>query len=143
MYPAATSVHCFSRRKEASCYESIRNHRYSDTGRFNSLHRLPRESDHSSFETADLTGWPSTGLTFATFTGNSGSYSPIYGAVGAPCYLYQTIATVPGESYTFIFWQETVGGSPNEFQAYSGGIKILDLVNSPASGHYTEYSFDE
>jgi hypothetical protein len=98
---------------------------------------------NGSFETADLTGWSSTGGNVVAFTGESGRYSLLYGAVGVPSYLYQAIATIPGKLYTFSFWQKTLGGTLNEFQAYWGDTKILDMVNTPVSDHYTGYCFNE
>ena len=101
---------------------------------------------NGGFETGDFTGW--TAGNFNTVTSDpafahSGTYGVHYGAVGAPTFLFQNIVTTPGASYTFDFYQKTLAGIPNEFQAFWDGTKILDLVNSPIAADFTHYSFAE
>lgn len=101
---------------------------------------------NGGFETGDLTGWTTTGNSGPDYVaGNiiaySGSYGFAYGQVGSLGFLSQTIATQAGQTYTFEFFQNTMGGTPNEFSASFDGHQLLDLVNSPFSGIFTQYDF--
>ncbi len=103
---------------------------------------------NGGFETGDFTGWTLSDSTYTSVTStpafvHSGNYGVAYGFVGGDNFLYQTITTTPGESYTFQFFQKTVDGTPNDFQAYWGGNLILDVPNSPNASNWTDYTFTE
>jgi hypothetical protein len=104
---------------------------------------------NGSFETGDLTGWTVTGnsgpmsvTTMPDFV-EDGTHALSYGQVGSLGFLSQTITTIAGDSYTFEFYQETRAGTPNQFQAYWAGNKIVDLVNSPIASSFSHYTFTE
>ncbi len=94
------------------------------------------------FETGDLTGWSGGGGFVDNFNEgtNSGSYAAYFGSVGSLDSISQTIATTPGEAYTFSFYFASDGGTPNEFQAYFGNTQVFESLNDPAFG-YTLESF--
>jgi hypothetical protein len=104
---------------------------------------------NGGFETGNLTGWTTTGNLGPESVTNdpnfvhSGSFGFSYGQVGALGFLSQTITTVVGQTYTFEFFQKTLSGTPNEFQAFFGGTKILDRVDSPVASTFTKYDFTE
>src|SRR5208282_5770303 len=107
---------------------------------------------NGGFETGDLTGWTVTPASSGSdyFLDNdpsdahSGNYSFWFGAVsGIPDTLTQTqtLATVPGNSYTLSYWvshDET--DQDNDFQVSWGGNVVQDLHNASAFG-WTNYSF--
>jgi hypothetical protein len=104
---------------------------------------------NGGFETGNLNGWTTTGnlgpesVTSDPSFVHSGNFGFSYGQVGTLGFLSQTITTVVGQAYTFEFFQKTLSGTPNEFQAFFGGTKVLDLVNSPVASTFTKYDFTE
>jgi len=103
----------------------------------------PNLVSNPGFETGDLTGWSGSGaFVDSNFNQgvNSGTYAAFFGAVGRLDSISQTIATTPGEFYTFSFHFSSDGGIPNEFQAYFGGTQVFESLNDPASP-YTLESF--
>src|SRR5439155_336965 len=101
---------------------------------------------NSGFETGDFTGWTQSGNT--GFTGvdsgnvHSGSFAAFFGPIGSLGFITQNIPTVAGAQYTFSWFLQNNGGTPNEFQAYWDGTQIVDQINFAGQG-YTLYSFTE
>jgi hypothetical protein len=99
---------------------------------------------NGGFETGDFTGWTAGPDNFVALGyGRDGGFGVKYGSLGVASPLYQTITTTPGATYTFSFFQQTRGGTPNEFQAYWNGGLILDLIDSPIAPTFTQYAFLE
>jgi hypothetical protein len=99
---------------------------------------------NGGFETGNFAGWTAGPENFVSKGyGLDGGYGVQYGSVGVDSVLYQMIATTPGSTYTFSFYQQTRGVPPNEFQAYWNGGLILDLINTPISSNFTQYTFLE
>ena len=92
-------------------------------------------------------GWTftpaTTGSDSGTWSDNprSGVQNVFFGSLSSGVYdsIQQTIATVPGEAYTFSFYLLT-DGSSRDFQASYDGILIYDNSNF-GNGVYTQYSF--
>ena len=97
------------------------------------------------FETGDFTGWTHVGgLVSGTASGiapHSGNFQAIFSADGLA--LTQSVATIPGASYTINFFLALASNqSNNSFSVSWGGVPILSLTNQSPFG-YTEYSFTE
>jgi hypothetical protein len=99
---------------------------------------------NGGFETGDFTGWTqggNTGFTFvSTGYAHSGTYGAQLGPVGSDGYLSQTLATTPGNLYTFSFWLQGSGRTPNDFSASFNGVTVYTVTDSPAFS-YTEFTF--
>jgi len=97
------------------------------------------------FETGDFTSWTDTGNTGYTSVStsstyvNSGTYGAQLGPVGSDGILSQTLSDSPG-NYTFSFWLDSPGGTPNDFTAYWDGTPVSSQTNS-GSFPFTQYSF--
>jgi PEP-CTERM motif len=103
----------------------------------------PNLVTNPGFETGHMTGWSGNGaFTDTNFDegSNSGSYAAYFGRIGSLDSISQTVATTPGESYTFSFYFASDGGTPNEFQAYFGDTQVFESQNAPAFS-YTLESF--
>ena len=99
---------------------------------------------NGGFETGNFAGWTAgPDNSVALGYGLAGGFGVKYGSVGVDSELYQTIQTLPGATYIFSFYQQTKGGTPNEFQAYWNGGMILDLINTPIATDFTQYVFRE
>jgi hypothetical protein len=100
---------------------------------------------NGGFETGDFTGWTVNDPTDETFvdSGNphSGTFSAFFGAIGTDGTITQTIATVPGNHYTFSFWFLSDGATPNDFSASFGGVTVFSVTNDPSHG-YVQHTFD-
>ena len=111
---------------------------------------------NGGFETGDFTGWTHSndpdGFQFVdSAKAHSGQFSahlgvnPLDIAPGTFADLQQTIATVPGTTYTMSFWLDVEPGSDqgngSQFKASFGSQPLLDLVNPP-SQPFVEYSFN-
>jgi Putative Ig domain len=98
------------------------------------------------FETGNFTDWTQSGntgyMTVSTEDAHSGLYKASLGPVGSLGYLSQNVATTIGTQYTFSWYLQSDGETPNEFQASWNGTVIFDQTNLPAFD-YTLYSFTE
>ncbi len=73
---------------------------------------------------------------------HTGQFAAFFGPQANPAFLMQTLATVPGITYTLDFWlQNEDANSPNEFSVAFGSQVLLDQVGVPANG-YQEYTFN-
>ena len=98
---------------------------------------------NGGFETGDFTGWTlNADATVNQVTGTSGLvHSGSYGAeLGQSSanplgYLYQTLTTIPGQSYVVSLWLDnpnnSVGATPNQFFVQWNGTTIYNVVNLP------------
>src|SRR5262245_3989853 len=100
---------------------------------------------NGGFETGNFTGWTQFGNT--AFTGvlgglvpHSGSFGAFFGPIGSNGGIFQSLATVPGQTYQLSFWFSSSGGSPTFFQASWAGAALVSLTNPPPSG-FTQFSF--
>jgi hypothetical protein len=97
---------------------------------------------NGGFETGDFSFWTpggNTGGTFVSGGGHSGAHSAAFGAVGSTGYIYQYVATVPGQTYVLSFWLQSGGTTNNSFSAYINGY-VLNLVNFAPFG-WTQYQY--
>jgi len=100
---------------------------------------------NGNFETGDFSGWTQWGD--PSYSGANGVYSPagpgvaFFGPVGGFGGIYQDIATVVGEQYTFSFDLSMQDGTPNSFFANFGGLEVMSYTDSGGFG-WTHYSFD-
>lgn len=103
------------------------------------------------FETGDFTDWTVNDNSGETQVGgnflsppyavHSGNYQAIIEGIGTPSYLSQTIPTVPGQFYQLSFWLNSDGTTPNEFIFSWNGQTLLDQVNVPNTGGWTNLQF--
>ncbi len=95
---------------------------------------------NGGFETGDLTGWTvldgevsvdsQTNSDIYPFSGNFDAVLYGYGYLG---YLYQTLPTTPGMSYSLSFWLDSPDGEiPNKFLVTWNGNILFDERNLPA-----------
>jgi MYXO-CTERM domain-containing protein len=98
---------------------------------------------NGNFETGDFSGWTQWGDT--GFSGvNDPYFDPgvaFFGPVNGFGGIYQDIATVVGEQYTFSFDLSMQDGTPNSFFANFGGLEVMSYTDSGGFG-WTHYSFD-
>jgi hypothetical protein len=105
---------------------------------------------NGGFETGSFSNWTVTPaaqgsvLVIDTSTPHAGAYDAAFGATRSQDdSISQTLATVPGQSYTFSFWlAHPTGRSTNDFSASWNGNPVLSLTNSLLFP-YTQYSFTE
>lgn len=122
-----------------------------------SLFSLPAWANivqNSGFETGDFTSWTASttsdhpwGVTTAVPT--VGAFSASTGCVGQQCItgtatqlasLSQGLTTVAGQNYVLSFLFTPNGGTPNELQVLFGNTVAFDLVNTPDTGAFVQYS---
>jgi hypothetical protein len=98
------------------------------------------------FETGNFTGWTTVpavadSLFGVTSYANSGNSAAYFGSTGGyNDYIYQNLATTPGDTYSvafYVFADDTTG----EFVANWGGTNIFTLT-TPSTG-YIGYNFSE
>lgn len=98
---------------------------------------------NGGFEVGDFSFWLQSGNTgFTSVSGgaaHSGNYGGSFGPVGSLGYIYQQLATVPGQVYLLDFWVSNSGDTNNEFYVYCNST-LLDLVN-PVHFGWTHYQF--
>src|SRR5579875_1131823 len=114
---------------------------------------------NGDFETGDLTGWTAStnAANWSVFSAatspngkspSSGTYFVQAGCIGDDCingtpaqqdFLFQDIATTPGDSYTLTFAFES-SGTPMELEVLFGGDTVFDLTGLPNETTYTQYS---
>jgi subtilase family serine protease len=111
--------------------------------------------NNGGFETGDFTGWTLVGdstigktiyngvVSSSTFTGaanyiHSGNYGAVLGQSGSLGYLYQTLATSPGQNYLLSLWLDNPDNSyeatPNQFLVQWNGTTLFDQTNLPYAG---------
>jgi hypothetical protein len=84
------------------------------------------------FETGTLDGWTRSGNTVFQGVGtspNSGRFAFFDGAIGTIGILSQTIPTVPGQQYTFSFFQRADNGANNTFEAFFNNVSVFAETN--------------
>lgn len=98
-----------------------------------------------SFETGDFTNWTLVGDPNFTFVdtgfssdGNFAAWLGEFNGVGS---LTQTIATVPGASYTFSFDFAGDNDNPSFFSAAFGSNTVMSVTNPPFDVDYVSHSF--
>lgn len=84
-------------------------------------------------------GW-SLSSTSVAGTPRSGASALSMGAVGFNGSASQTLATVPGQSYTLEYWLQTMSGLPNHFAVIWDGTTIY-ATDDAAASPYTAHSF--
>ena len=71
---------------------------------------------------------------------HTGNYALQLGAIGADATITQTLATAPGQSYTFSFWYDRDGLTPSDLHVFWNGVDAYDEVNS-APHDYVQHTF--
>jgi hypothetical protein len=102
------------------------------------------------FETGTFSSWttlPAASGSFFVVSGfdpHSGLEAADFGAFrGANDYIEQSLATIPGATYTFSFWLDASQGvTTGEFQAFWNGTQVFDQVGGLPGG-YIEHTFSE
>lgn len=101
---------------------------------------------NGGFETGNLTGFVRSGTGTATDVGairNSGSFGAFFGSGnGTEGIITQTLATTPGQQYTFSFFVRNVGVGGDRFRASFNGANVLLIQPSSAEFAFTPFSFD-
>lgn len=103
------------------------------------------------FETGSFSSWTisnlnATSVQVAGFHGylpHSGNYFAALGNVGSDGVISQTLSTVVGQTYDITFYLASDGSTPNDFSASFGSTKLIDLVNTPLTTGYVQYTFAE
>jgi MYXO-CTERM domain-containing protein len=94
---------------------------------------------NGNFETGDFSSWTQWGdMSYSTVDGLGVA---MFGPVGGFGGIYQDIATVVGQQYTFSFDMSMGAGTPNSFFANFGALEVSSYTDSGAFG-WTHYSFD-
>ena len=98
-------------------------------------------AQNGGFETGDFTYWNLSGNTNSSIvtTNNAavhaGAFGAQIGASGSPCYLSQTVPTVPGAAYLISFWLDSPDGlSPNDCIVEWSTNIIYSVANLEAVG---------
>ena len=96
---------------------------------------------NGGFETGSLSSWTLNGSTkqnFVTTTSgfvHSGSYGMALGQEPSLGYLYQTLATTPGQNYLLSLWltnpSNPDGATPNQFLVQWNGTTLFNQTNIP------------
>jgi hypothetical protein len=97
--------------------------------------------NNGGFETGDFSGWTLDGssnfniVTSSSVFVRSGAYGAALAQFGSPGYLYQTLATSPGQSYLLSLWLENpsnpAGATPNQFLVQWDGSTLFNQTNLP------------
>ena len=76
--------------------------------------------------------------------GFPGSAAAAFGGttVGSYDTIFQPIATQSGQTYTFSYWLENGGHSPNDFRASWNGTVVSDVLDN-GGFQYSKYTFQE
>ena len=101
------------------------------------LNVLPPPSTllNGGFELGSFADWTSSGNfvnCFVTSTPSlvhSGLYAARLGPVGAPGYISQTFATIPGDTYQISCWLISDGKTPDEFSVSWNGSTLVQQLN--------------
>jgi hypothetical protein len=100
---------------------------------------------NGGFETGDFTAWtvfnPDGFVSVSTANPHTGNFAAKMGTAGQDGSITQTIATTPGQHYTFSFWHTCDGGTPNDFSALFGGVTVYSVTNEGAHD-YVQSTFD-
>ena len=93
---------------------------------------------NGNFETGDFSSWTQWGDTsYSDVNQGVARFGPIVDFGG----IYQDIATVVGQQYTFSFDLSMGQGTPNSFFANFGALEVMSYTDRGAFG-WTHYSFD-
>ena len=96
------------------------------------------------FETGDLSGWTlhgNTGFIGVTTIGVGGSNGAFFGPVGSSGGIFQSLATTPGQTYTFSWWVTFDGGTTSLFDAWWDGGSIFAVSNPGSTPGFVQQSF--
>lgn len=104
---------------------------------------------NGDFEVGDFTDWatlppPEDPLFWVSGNPHSGEYAAWFGAVGtADENIWQTFATIPGQTYELDFWlAHGASGPSNDFKVLWNGGELLNMVGASEFG-YTHYLYVE
>lgn len=98
---------------------------------------------NGGFETGNLTGFSDSSDPQSAFVSStaahSGQFGYLNGTAGQDGVLAQTIATQLGTTYTYSFYLENDGSTPNDITVKLGNTVLLALSNAAAFG-YTNFT---
>jgi hypothetical protein len=98
---------------------------------------------NGGFETGDLTAFSDNSDTATSFVSSTAAHSGRFGYLngngGQDGVLAQTVATHLGATYTYSFWLESDGSTPNDFTVKLGNTVLLTQTNAVSFG-YTNFS---
>ena len=107
---------------------------------------------NGSFETADFTGWSSTGNfefsgvtsgAFYVYTGaQDGDFYSYFGPVSDPGGISQSFNTTAGQQYVFSFWLAAVGDDPSSVTVMWDGNTLLNQSDPNTGGNWQLFSYD-
>jgi Carbohydrate binding domain len=109
-----------------------------------SIQAQPNLVLNGGFETGDLTGWTSGGANVDTDPDeevHSGAYGAFFaGGVVSLVYVFQTVDTIPGYTYSISTWVKGTSNRPfprhNEFHVTWDGTNVFDAVNNSAGPYW-------
>ena len=99
------------------------------------------------FETGSFASWVAQNWFVTGSLAHSGADAAATGCVGPGCldlangaFVYQNLATTPGQTYNLTFFYFPDFGTPNELRVLWGGNVVADLVNLLSGQTYAQFS---